>query len=358
MGMPARRAGHVQGAEAEGGRFRARPDCRPLRLGRDDCRCVRCFPEREWRSIASSTIARKDRTSASTRRPGSSASTGWSGCNAKNASSLIALAECDLGVSPTPWQRSTFPREFQSKIHVAHEGVDTAWIAPNPTAKIELPGGLRLDRRDEVVTFVARGLEPMRGFHIFMRAVPRNPARAPNAQIVVVGAEEASYGNPPPDGGEWKHDCLREALPQLDLSRLHFLERLPDGDLRRADAGFHGPCLFDLSLRAVLVVHRGAFGGLRHRRSDTAPVRDVIENGENGVLTPFHDHRALAAEICNLLADAPRRGAPVARAARPRWRISRRSAPACGARWRSRHRRCGRRRGSGSHRRRRRRRVA
>src|SRR5579863_6498093 len=53
---------------------------------------------------------------------------GLVGLNAKNASTLIALAECDLGLSPTPWQRSTYPREFQNKIHVAHEGVDTQWI--------------------------------------------------------------------------------------------------------------------------------------------------------------------------------------------------------------------------------------
>ena len=44
----------------------------------------------------------------------------------KNASSLIALAEADAGISPTRWQRSTFPKEFQEKIEVVHEGVDLA----------------------------------------------------------------------------------------------------------------------------------------------------------------------------------------------------------------------------------------
>ena len=235
--------------------------------------------------------------------------------SAKNASSLIALAECDVGVSPTPWQRSTFPREFLPKIHVAHEGVDTAWLAPDPAAKFNLPGGPRLDRTDEVVTYFGRGLEPMRGFHVFMRAIPEIQRARPNARIVVVGGEEASYGNPPPDGGTWKQHCLREVLPEIDISRVHFLERLPHASLR---------ALMQVSTTHVYLTYPFVLSwsciealsvGCAIVASDTAPVRDVIEDDENGVLTPFHDHRALAASICDLLADAPRR-ARLSKAAR------------------------------------------
>ena len=232
---------------------------------------------------------------------------GLVGLNAKNANSLIALAECDLGVSPTPWQRSTFPAEFRSKIHVAHEGVDTAWIAPNPAAKVALPGGLRLDRHDEVVTFFARGLEPMRGFHVFMRAVPEILRARPHAHIVVVGAEEASYGNPPPDGGEWKHYCLRETLPRMDLSRVHFLDRLPHANLRAlmqvSTVHVYLTYPFVLSWSCIEALSAGC----AIVASDTAPVRDVIEHEENGLLTPFHDPIALAAAVSDLLGDAPRR---------------------------------------------------
>ena len=232
---------------------------------------------------------------------------GLVGLNAKNASSLIALAECDLGLSPTPWQRSTFPREFHSKIHVAHEGVDTAWIAPDPAAKFQLPGGPRLDRRDEVVTYFARGLEPMRGFHIFMRAIPDILRTRPHSQIVIVGAEEVSYGNWAPDGGSWKQYCLGEILPQIDLARVHFLERLPHEGLRalmqvsRVHVYLTYP--FVLSWSCVEALSAGC----AIVASDTAPVRDVIVDGENGVLTPFHDPAALADSVCDLLADSRRR---------------------------------------------------
>jgi glycosyltransferase involved in cell wall biosynthesis len=227
--------------------------------------------------------------------------------NAKNASTLIALAECDLGISPTAWQKSTFPREFQDKIHVAHEGVDTRWIAPDPTAKFQAPGGLTLTRDDEVVTYFARGMEPMRGFHIFMRAVPEILRRRPNAQIVLVGAEEPSYGNPAPDGGGWKAYCLKDALPRLDLSRVHFLERLPHASLRKlmqvSTVHVYLTYPFVLSWSCIEALSAGcAVVG-----SDTAPVRDVIVDDENGLLTPFHDHEALADAVCGLLTDPARR---------------------------------------------------
>jgi glycosyltransferase involved in cell wall biosynthesis len=232
---------------------------------------------------------------------------GLIGLAAKNAATLIALADCDIGISPTPWQRSTFPVEFQSKIHVAHEGVDTDWITPDARAQFELPGGPRLDRQDEVVTYFARGLEPMRGFHVFMRAIPEIARARPDAHIVIVGAEESSYGNGPPDGGSWKHWCLRELLPQVDLGRVHFLERLPHARL--------------LALMQVSTVHvyltypfvlswsciEALSAGCAIVASDTAPVRDVIVDGVNGVLAPFHKPEAIAATICDLLADAPRR---------------------------------------------------
>ena len=152
---------------------------------------------------------------------------GLAALNCKNASTLIALAECDVGLSPTHWQKSTYPTVFQDKIHVVHEGVDTTWIRPDPTAKFKLPGGRYLSRADEVVTFAARSLEPMRGFHKFLSAVPEILERRPRAEIVIVGGEQPSYGPGAPDGGDWKTFCLQQALPRLDLARVHFLDRLP-----------------------------------------------------------------------------------------------------------------------------------
>ncbi len=57
---------------------------------------------------------------------------------------------------------------------------------------------------DEVLTFVNRNLEPYRGYHIFMRALPEILRARPKAQVVIVGGDEVSYGAPPKDGKGWK----------------------------------------------------------------------------------------------------------------------------------------------------------
>src|SRR6266478_4647649 len=105
----------------------------------------------------------------------------------KNATTLLALADCDLGISPTAWQRSTFPAHYQPKIEVAHDGIDCALARPDAEATVSLPSGRRLGASDEIVTYVARNLEPLRGYHIFMRALPRILAQRPNAEVVILG---------------------------------------------------------------------------------------------------------------------------------------------------------------------------
>ena len=232
----------------------------------------------------------------------------------KNASTLLSLVDADLGISPTPWQKSTFPGEFQSKIHVAHEGVDTTWIAPDGAAKYQVPGGPRLDRDDEVITYFTRGYEPTRGFHVFMRALPELQRLRPNAHAVMVGTEDVYYGNRAPDGLTWKEFCLREALPGLDVSRLHFINWLPHADLRSlmqiSTVHVYLTYPFVLSWSCVEAMSAGCVVV----GSDTGPVRDVIVHDDNGVLTSFHDPAALAAVIAELADDAPRRARLSARA--------------------------------------------
>ncbi len=169
----------------------------------------------------------------------------------------------------------------------------------------------------------------MRGFHIFMRAIPEIQRARPNAEIVVVGAEETSYGNPPPDGGTWKQHCLREVLSEIDLSRVHFLDRLPHASLRAlmqvSTAHVYLTYPFVLSWSCIEAMSVGC----AIVASDTAPVRDVIEDDENGVLTPFHDHGR--SQRRSAISSPTRRGAPAfpRRRGRPRCSAST-SGPACG----------------------------
>lgn len=218
----------------------------------------------------------------------------------KNASSLLALSDCDFGVSPTNWQRSTFPKEYQSKITVIHEGIDADVVKPDPDAVLRLPSGLELRRSDEVVTFVARNLEPLRGYHRFMRALPRIISARPQAQVVVIGGDGASYGALPPQGTTWKSLFFDEVAEHIDRKRIHFAGRLPYRDyltalqVSSAHVYLTYPFVLSWSLLEALSAGCLVIG------SDTPPVREVLNN-ENGLLTPFFDTEQLAERVTEAL---------------------------------------------------------
>ncbi|POR40172.1 glycosyl transferase family 1 [Methylobacterium sp. V23] len=218
----------------------------------------------------------------------------------KNAASLLALAESDAGVSPTVWQRSTYPVEMQSKISTIHDGVDTAYLSPCSDAALTLPNGRTLTRSDEVVTFVNRTLEPLRGFHVFMRALPRIMRQRPSAQIVIIGGDQGQYGYPPPAGQTWRSVFLGEVSRAIDLSRVHFLGRVPYNHylsaLRISSAHVYLTYPFVLSWSLLEAM---SVSGLVIA-SDTAPVREVID-GTNGLLVPFLEPDALAGAVVTVL---------------------------------------------------------
>jgi glycosyltransferase involved in cell wall biosynthesis len=228
------------------------------------------------------------------------------GLHLKNAATLLALSECDAGVAPTAWQRSTFPEDAQKKIQVIHEGVATDVFKPDPNATFSLKSGRLLSRHDEVVTFVARNLEPLRGYHIFMRALPRILRERPKAEILVIGDHGTSYGRLPPNGETWKSIFHDEVADGLDPSRVHFVGRLGREEYLRAlqvssaHIYFTYPFVLSWSVVEAMSVGCVVIG------SDTAPVRDIID-GRNGVLSPFFDSDALAAETIHVLKHKARR---------------------------------------------------
>jgi glycosyltransferase involved in cell wall biosynthesis len=230
---------------------------------------------------------------------------GHVGLHLKNAATLLALSECDAGLAPTYWQRSTFPGIFQEKIAVLHEGVDTATAKPAPKASYRLPSGKLLTAKDDVVTFVARNLEPLRGYHVFMRALPRIMAERPNAKILLIGGHGTSYGAAPPPGTTWQSMFLNEVAGRIDLKRVFFLGHLAYEDYLRAlqissaHVYFSYPFVLSWSLLEAMSAGCVVIG------SDTAPVREVL-NDQNGLLVRFFDADELAVRVVEALADRNR----------------------------------------------------
>lgn len=219
----------------------------------------------------------------------------------KNASLLMALDSMDWGISPTHFQHSVMPRPYRERISVIFDGIDTGTVRPASEATLAL-SGKTLRAGDEILTFINRNLEPYRGYHQFMRALPRVLRERPNARVLVVGGEEVSYGAPPPAGKTWKQIFFDEVRDRIDVNRVHFLGRISyDRYLKLLQVS---ACHVYLSYPFVLgwSCIEAMSAGCLLVGSATAPVQEVIQDRVNGLLVDFFDYDALATAVIDALA--------------------------------------------------------
>ena len=232
----------------------------------------------------------------------------------KNAPILQDLYSCDLGLSPTYWQRQQFPSEYQGKINVLHDGIDTEFFRPKPGAKLVLPSkNLDLSHVDEIVTYATRGMEPYRGFPQFIESVSLLQQRRPNCHIVVVGENRVAYGKKLANGQTYK-DLMLEQFP-IDESRIHFTGWLPYQEylqvLQASSVHVYLTRPFVLSWSLLESLSTGCLVVA----SQTAPVMEVIQDGVNGLLADFFSPQ----EICDRIEEAlnhPDKMAPIRTKAR------------------------------------------
>lgn len=224
----------------------------------------------------------------------------------KNLNNLLHFELADAGISPTHWQASTFPQPFRSQITVIHDGIDTESLAPNANVTLTLNSHLVLTRQDEVITFVNRNLEPYRGYHVFMRALPEILRCRPNARVLIVGGDDVSYGARPENGQKWKDIFAAEVRPQIpeaDWARVHFLGNvsykhfIPLLQLSTVHVYLTYPFVLSWSLLEAMSV------GCAIVASDTQPLHEAIRHDETGRLVDFFDVAGLANEVCALLDD-------------------------------------------------------
>ncbi len=226
----------------------------------------------------------------------------------------LAMVQADAALSPTEWQADTFPPCFRDKITIIHDGVDTQALRPDPQAHYRLPSGRVIRAGDEVLTYVARNFEPYRGSHIFLRALPDVLAARPDAQVVIIGGDGVSYGAAPAKGS-WREIFLAEQEGRLDLSRVHFLGRVPYPDftrlmqISRVHAYLTVPFVLSWSMLEAMAMEACVIA------SRTGPVEEVITDGVNGRLVDFFDIEGWSDALCEALA-APERYATLRKAAR------------------------------------------
>lgn len=231
-----------------------------------------------------------------------------------NAYTLLALNDADAAISPMHWQKQLFPQAYQNRISVIHEGVDIELCRPNTQAHFRLPNGKTVRHGLEVITYATRNLESYRGFHQFMRAVAVLLRRRPTLQVVVAGGDEVSYSARLANGKTYREKMLEE-LP-LDLARIHFVGKLPFAEylallqVSAVHVYLTVPFVLSWSLLEAMACQCAIVA------SDTAPVKEVLCDGDNALLVDFFSPEQMAVQVESLLNDAGKRQALGIRARR------------------------------------------
>lgn len=238
--------------------------------------------------------------------------------NAKNATQALALVQADHIISPTPFQASLLPSIFADRTSVIHEGIDLDAAVRRPDATVLLPDGRRIDGSTPVITFVNRTFERLRGFHIFMRALPAVLAQIPEAEVLLIGSDVGRpYGGTPSDGRSWKDAMLDEVGNRIDQKRVHFMGHVSHDVLidafsvSSAHVYYTYPFVLSWSLAEAMACECAIVA------SDTAPVRDAIRDGEEGILRNFFDVSGLSESLTAMLRH-PEHHAAMRQAARRR----------------------------------------
>ena len=222
----------------------------------------------------------------------------------RNTFTRAALSQADAWVMPTQHQAASLPFSFQNeRLHVIHEGINTQLACPLSSISYTVAGH-PIDRSVPTITFVNRNLERLRGFDVFMRALPSVLRTYPDVRVLIVGDNEKGYGSGHPSGRPLKDVILDELHGQMDFSRIHFLGRIPHnyliGILQASWVHVYlsypfvmGWSLLEaMSCGCSIVASRGM------------PVEEAITDGVEGLLVPIQDSDLLSKRILSFLADS------------------------------------------------------
>jgi glycosyltransferase involved in cell wall biosynthesis len=230
-----------------------------------------------------------------------------------NAQTLLELADCDVGVVPTKWQRQQFPNHLASRLQVIHEGIDTKKLNELRVNQKDRPYCLPQQGPIEVLTYVSRGFEEYRGFPQAMQAIEILLQRRPNLHVLIVGADVVAYGAGRCDGRTWGA-WAKEDLA-LDPDRVHWMGPLQEDQYQQvlASSDVHLYLTIPFVLSWSLLEAMAA--GCCIVASDTPPVVEVLQKDVNSELVDFFSPQAQAAAVEALL-ETPQRRSELAIAAK------------------------------------------
>lgn len=226
--------------------------------------------------------------------------------NVSNVRRLVdahACLDADVIITPIHWQKSLIPDIFKPKVEVVHDGIDTNYMCPNDSASFTLENGKVLTKRDKVITYISRGLEPYRGYHKFVEAIPLIQKLDPEIEIVIVGNDQVYY-SPKLDHPTltYREYYLRPYQNDIDFNKVHFYKNLDQQllisliQLTSVHSYYTYPFFSSLTIFEAMSCGGVVLG------SSTPPVTEFIEDGINGYLFDFfnvNEFATKAVEIVN-----------------------------------------------------------
>jgi len=207
----------------------------------------------------------------------------------RNFSLAYELAEANVIVSPTQWQRNQLPSSLRERVEVIHEGVDTDYFMNNPIWKPKLK--LR-------ITYATRGMEPMRGFPEMIQAMAKVLPMYPHAELVIAGENRICYGGSPPPQGSfqaWAEQQLAHCRDQVT-----FTGRLPRKHYARLLQSSHLHLYFTRPFVASWSLVEAMACGCCVLASRTPPVQEIADASAT-LWTDHTDAKALAEGISSAI---------------------------------------------------------
>jgi glycosyltransferase involved in cell wall biosynthesis len=110
-----------------------------------------------------------------------------------------------------------------------------------------------------------------------------------------------SYSVPPAAGQTYRQQFLEEVKDRIDVSRIHFLGKIPYPDFIRVlqlssvHVYLTYPFVLSWSMLEAMAAQALVVG------SAPAPVTEVIRHGENGLLVDFFSSEELVNAVCEVL---------------------------------------------------------
>ena len=211
---------------------------------------------------------------------------------ARNLHLTQSMMSADIILTPTLWQKFVHPKILWPQILVLHEGISVENIRANRRDSVTLPNGWTLNKGDRVVTYVSRNLEPYRGFDVFFDAIRLLSSVAPDVRVVLIGGDEVSYGKRPAGGVSWRDHFLHQQGPVLDNAA--FIGKVPYPmfldllGIAKVHTYLTVPFVLSWSTLEAMALETLVVASATH------PVREVIADGKNGLLTDYNPQA-----VCN-----------------------------------------------------------